>query len=104
MKPETLLILAALGAAAFFLTRRRAPAALPFTPTNLGPITGGMVAVPQSAPKIKKGAAPSAQAPPVIPVALADASTYLQPIGSCELGSGIPGTLYLNQFGEEVCA
>ena len=71
----------------------------------LGGFTGG---APPKAPTppgtIKKGKTPGPVGPSVVPVETGDASTYLQPIGSCELGSGIPGTLYLNQFGEEVCA
>lgn len=94
-------ILAAVAALGLALFRRRARAS---GPVQLAPALG-FVAPPKPKAKIKKGAAPGAQAPPeLIPYETADSSTYLQPIGSCELGSGIPGTLYLNQFGEEVCA
>ena len=105
MKSKIWIGVAALAALAFFATRanarrrgqelevRRAPAPLELAPT------------PAPKSPIKKGSAPGAQAPPeLIPYEAQDSSTYLQPIGSCELGSGIPGTLYLNQFGEEVCA
>jgi len=102
MKPKIWIGVAALAAVAFFVSRSRAPQipaqfspALKFAPTP----------APKPKAKIKKGSAPGAQAPPeLIPYEAQDSSTYLQPIGSCELGSGIPGTLYLNQFGEEVCA
>ena len=112
MKPETILALVALGAVAFFATRARArrPSELESRRPPSGPILAGFTgAAPPKAPTpkgtIKKGAAPGAQAPPeYIPYEADDQSAYLQPIGSCELGSGISGTLYLNQFGEEVCA
>ena len=108
MKTETVLALAALGAVAFFATRARArqtPTVRAPSAPMLGGFTGG---APPKAPTppgtIKKGKTPGPVGPSVVPVETGDASTYLQPIGSCELGSGIPGTLYLNQFGEEVCA
>ena len=108
MKTETVLALAALGAVAFFATRARArqtPTVRAPSAPMLGGFTGG---APPKAPTppgtIKKGKTPGQSAPDVIPVQTDDASTYLQPIGSCKLGSGIAGTLYLNQFGEEVGA
>jgi hypothetical protein len=102
MKPEIILGIAALAALAYFATRSRAA-----RPVQLAPAPPLGTFAPALAPKspIKKGAAPGAQAPPeFIPYEADDQSAYLQPIGSCELGSGISGTLYLNQFGEEVCA
>ena len=97
-------ILAAVASLGLARFRRRARASAPVQLAHAPPL--GTFA-PALAPKspIKKGAAPGAQAPPeFIPYEADDQSAYLQPIGSCELGSGIPGTLYLNQFGEEVCA
>jgi len=108
MKTQTLLALVALGAVAYFATRARARQT-PTVRAPSAPLLGGFTgAAPPKAPTpkgtIKKGKTPGPSAPEVIPVQTDDASTYLQPIGSCELGSGISGTLYLNQFGEEVCA
>ena len=103
MKYGFLTLAAVAAAGVWWLTRKDAPAV---SPSVVAPFVPFVPVVEAKAKTITTGASPNKGN--TIDIEVANESEQmtqvLTAIGSCELGSGIAGTLYINQDGEEVCA